>query len=262
MKVRLWSDIHLEFGAMRFTPQDIDHETVLIIAGDFQVGDRSFDFLRELAPQFRAVLYCPGTHEYYGEIVQKVDRKLMELAEEIPNFHFFNPGHIILDEVLFVGACLWTDLDNGNPIVTNAAGFAMNDYRKIKIDVNANIVPFKPIHSMLINKKHREYIQQTIDENHLLVKKIVVFSHHPPLGKCAEEKFADSRDPLTFAYSNTGLEKTIALCDFWFHGHIHNWSHVEFEGCQIIAKPRGYIGHQHCAYEYDLTSKDAEIIEV
>lgn len=261
MKIRLWSDIHLEFGDMKFTERDIDHETVLVIAGDFQVGTNSEDFLVQLCNRFKAVIYTTGNHEYYGQVMQTVDRDLALLSDRIPNFHFLNPGYAIIDDVKFIGATLWTDLNKNDPVIMQVAKYSMNDYRRINYRRTPDAYyPITPQITCEINAAHRKFICDEIDKG--FNGKIVVVSHHPPLEECAKNKFYDATDPLTFAYCNTGLEEWIEKCDYWFHGHIHDWSTVQFGKCQIIAKPRGYIGHQTCAYQYDLTNKDAEIIEL
>jgi hypothetical protein len=211
-------------------------------------------------------LYTPGNHEYYGEVVQKVDQYLQELADEIPNFHFMNPGHVVIDDVVFIGATLWTDLKGGDPLIKQIAQYSMNDYRRIKYRRSPDATyAITPTVTCEINAQHRKYLAETVTSFAIRSHKpwkIVVFTHHPPLEECAKNKFYQADDPLTFAYCNTGLEPLIEMCDYWLHGHIHNWSHVEFNGCQIIARPRGYNGHQIEAKHYDLTNKDAEIITI
>lgn len=264
MKVRLWSDVHLEFGDLPFTPRDDDKETVLVIAGDFQVGSNSFDFLREICPKFKAVVYTCGNHEYYGQVMQHVDTDLFRLTDEIANFHFLNPGVVVIDDVRFVGATLWTDLNNNDPVIMQCAKYMMNDYRKIKykrsVESGDAYYPITPEITCTINRDHRNFICTVLDSPH--AGKTVVFTHHPPLEECAKNKFYQADDPLTFAYCNTGLEPWIAKADYWFHGHVHNWVDIEHEGCRIIARPRGYHGYEECAFDYDKNNKNAEIIEL
>ncbi len=261
MKVRLWSDIHLEFGDMVFTPRDDDHETVLVIAGDFHVGTRSFEYLRSLCSLFKAVVYVPGNHEYYGEVIDEVDHAIQKLADGLENLHFLNPGTVIIDGVKFVGATMWTDFNKADPYSMFMAARSMNDYRRIRyINSEGKEELLNPEVVVDINAKHRSFFHEELSKE--FDGKVVAVTHHPPLEECTKTKFYRSDDPLVFAYANTGLEEMIECCDFWFHGHIHDWMHVSAHGCEIIAKPRGYIGHQNCAKYYDLTSKDAEIIVV
>jgi len=263
MKIRLWSDIHTEFGELKFTPRDDDHETVLVIAGDFQVGDRSFDVLRELSTKFRAILYTCGNHEYYGEVVQKLHRRFMDLSDELPNFYFLNPGIAIIDGVRFIGATLWTDMKLGDPIIKQCLQFGINDFRKAKWEYAPDSInKIVPNVVCRINAQHRVFINNEL--NIPFKGKTVVFTHHPPtMESHARSKYGgQDEDPIMYYYGNTKNEEVVAKADYWFHGHIHEWMDYMHEGCRIIARPRGYIGHEPTAYQYDLTNKDADIIEI
>jgi len=262
MKIRLWSDIHTEFGAMKFTPRDDDNETVLVIAGDFQVGDRSFDLLRDLCPRFKAVLYTAGNHEYYHHKVHQVDRLFMDLTDEIPNFHYLNPGVAYIDDVRFVGATLWSDMNMRDPIVMQFMKYYINDFRKITWKYGEDAYgKLTPNVVTILNTEHRLYIEKELTKP--FKGKTVVFTHFPPLEVSHQlSSYAHDTGPSMYYYMNTKFEDTVVLADYWFHGHSHEWFDYDFYGCRIIARPRGYIGHDRDAYSYDLSNKDADIIEV
>ena len=68
MYLKVISDLHLEFGVPYFPTPDVrDPETVVILAGDINLGARVHDFIGSLRNNFnyRAIIFVPGNHEYY-----------------------------------------------------------------------------------------------------------------------------------------------------------------------------------------------------
>lgn len=272
MKLRIWSDIHNEFGTLDWTRRGDDDETTLVIAGDFQVGDRSFDLMLELCNAFKYVLYTCGNHEYYKNEINATDHRFSAFEADSKNFYFLNPGTVVLDGVRFIGATLWTDLDDGNPVTVEAVRRAMNDYRQIEIGEKYSdlhdekkITSLQPYHTMELNHIHSKFIEDTLKVP--FEGKTVIFTHHAPLMLCV------GNDPryqggmmrqMNFAYGNTKLDHLFFDYDFdyWFHGHVHMWQEHEVNGKKIIARPRGYIGFEDCAMKYDTIDADAQIIEV
>lgn len=274
MKIRLWSDIHNEFGRLNWTRRDDDKETTLVIAGDFQVGDNHFDLLLELCNAFKYVLYTCGNHEYYRNQVQAVDRKLSAFEADCKNFYFLNPGHVVLDGVRFVGATLWTDMNKGDPIVVGVASTRMNDYNQIKFAEKFSfehdekrVVDLTPWHTVELNRQHAEYIEKVLAEP--FEGKTVVFTHHAPLmqsvGNDPRYRSAYGRNDMTnFFYGNTNLERLFYDYEFvaWFHGHVHHRQEYTVNGKQVMARPRGYDKYEICAKVYDDAHMDADVFEI
>lgn len=264
MKVRLWSDIHREIGMMRVNRRQDDCETVLVIAGDFDVGLASRSWLEMAVKQFYAVIYVPGNHEYYGNTIQSIDRRFTDMAAGIDNFHFLNPGTVYIDNVRFIGCTLWTDMRDGHPMIMERLRVCMNDYRQIKFDADGIDRVLRPSDIFDINQGHRSYIEEKLSEP--WEGKTVVVTHHAPTFDSihADYRRNASDDEINHGYANTGLERLFEDKDFhfWFHGHIHNWSETELHGKRIIARPRGYRGYEEIAKLYEIKKMDAEVIEV
>ena len=62
MKLRILSDLHVEFEDFEPPPVDAD---VVVLAGDIHVRHHGVDWARERFPGV-PVLYVLGNHEYYG----------------------------------------------------------------------------------------------------------------------------------------------------------------------------------------------------
>lgn len=270
-KIRLLSDIHEEFGPLNLTQLETDKETILVIAGDFQVssGPHQQERIAGLCEQFKAVVYVPGNHDYYGGTIQDVDRHWMSFGDEHSNFHYLNPGFAVIDGVRFIGGILWTDLNAGDPLIKLFAQGRMNDYRQIRIlDKNEGGEPYRrkitPNDICLINKKQRESMEQWLNEP--FDGATIVVTHHAPSLICTENDPRRHRhEPeMAYCYGNTGLESWFENLpiDMWFHGHIHQWQQNEINEVPIIARPRGYKNHEELAFWYDENHADKAIIEV
>lgn len=266
MKLRLWSDIHLEFGDLPFTPREDDKDTVLVIAGDFQKGLNNQYFLEQMIEAFKAVVYVPGNHEYYENTIEWLDEEFYTLAEKHPTFHFLQPGVVVIDDVRFIGGTLWTDFNGNDDVTKLACSWRMNDYNFIKRNVNGyQNMEIDPSFIQEINARHRRFFEAQLQIP--FDGKTIVVSHHAPLLMCGEGFFHRGyrNEHLTeYAYCNTGLENWFADYDFhyWLHGHIHKWQTHDVCGKQIIARPRGYHNYQPMAGEYDKEHRDACVLEI
>ncbi len=62
MKIRILSDLHLEFQDWVPPKSDVD---IVVLAGDIHVGDHGIDWAPRSFPP-TPVIYVPGNHEFYG----------------------------------------------------------------------------------------------------------------------------------------------------------------------------------------------------
>ena len=59
MKIRIMSDLHLEFG--EFTPTQVDSD-VIVLAGDIHMKLRAMEWIETHFPDI-PVIFVPGNHE-------------------------------------------------------------------------------------------------------------------------------------------------------------------------------------------------------
>lgn len=254
MKIRLWSDIHCEFGAPDYNKTPEDHEVVLVIAGDFTVGVQHEVLLRELCDHFKAVVFVCGNHEYYQNEIYAVDLMYRMLADEITNLHFLQGDYAIIDDVRFIGGTFWTDMGNNCHKVKQLVRHRMNDYSCIKIDDMYDSIRYiKPDDIFEINKRQRakliEFLETPFDG------KTVIVTHHAPLDICLNPMYtmyAEDR-MVNFAYYNHGIDEWFDKYDFthWLHGHIHYRNVIDYKGKTIINNCRGYVGHEAIVYSWE-----------
>ena len=120
MKFRLMSDLHLEFGGMDVPPLPEDASTTLVLAGDIGLADRTHTyekFIKRMANQFKDVIWINGNHEFYHSSFIRAPEKIRAHLDLllVPNVHYGNNFTVVIDDVAFICATLWTDMDQGNP---------------------------------------------------------------------------------------------------------------------------------------------------
>ena len=130
MRIRVLSDLHMEFAPFYAPPADAD---VVVLAGDVAPGLRGLEWARSAfggAP----VVYVAGNHEFYCHATPKLADDLAREAEGSP-VHVLENAEVVTGGVRFLGCTLWTDFDLFGERIRSAAAAhaAMNDFRLIRV---------------------------------------------------------------------------------------------------------------------------------
>lgn len=233
MKIALMSDIHLEFGTYR--PRNEEGADVLILAGDITTRDFYPEFFQQAGEEFPHVLYVLGNHEYYSQRFEEVEGIFRKYLPS--NVHLLNREFFTLEDVLFLGATLWTPLRN-NPIVKQRITDKMSDFRIIrygsgKFTADAHIAE---------HQKDMAFLSSSMQKG----SKIVVITHHTPtMGSCSEH-YRDEH--IVNAAFHNDLEEFILdhpQIRVWCHGHTHHACDYMVGSTRVLCKPRGYAGYEH-----------------
>lgn len=241
MKLRLYSDLHTEFEAFDMPEVPDEKDTVLLLAGDIGVARRNntLHVLPEWCERHKAVVYVPGNHEYYGGALPAAWQDITEGYGWTPNLHLLNPGEVMIDGVMFIGATLWTDMDSRTMQI---AGVCMNDYRVIRkreIRSDEDKGKLRPIDTVGLHYEHKNFIFDRLGlATHMGCTSVVV-THHAPSPQSVATKYVG--DELNGAYY-TDLEEEIIKHDptLWVHGHVHSGFDYHVGRTRVIANPRGY----------------------
>lgn len=236
MKIRYFSDIHLEFGKFKYEDDDSD---VVVIAGDLGVGKSGLAWIKNNMKN-KPVIYVAGNHEFYTNkyYLQKLYNELA-IAAKGTNIHFLQNESVVIDGVNFIGATLWTDYDlygNQNLGMWNARQ-RINDYQLIHASATEIVWPD---HLLDEHKKSVQSILTLIDRT----KNNVIVTHHSPTEKSLDSRYENSS--LNVAYASN-LEKFIQLdpsISTWIHGHTHASADIQIGQCRVVCNPRGYVGHE------------------
>lgn len=260
MKITEMSDLHLEFSTLEINNDQ--HADVLILAGDilmaeilhdypyestqavqnssrYELACRFRKFLASCSDLFKDVIMIAGNHEFYqGKFFSGLDYLKDECAN-YHNIHFLENSSVKIDDVLFVGATLWTDANNSDPLTMYQLPNMMNDYKLIKNDHNGYI---KLSINDTIKRHHKsmEYIKSIV-ENSPSEQKIVMVSHHSPSYLSIIEKYA--RDYEMNGGYHSDLSKFILdnpSIKLWVFGHVHSVLDYHIGTTRLVCNPRGY----------------------
>lgn len=239
MKIKYMSDLHIEFGGMKMpNPDDCD---VLVLAGDIHVGaNATSDILIDWADHFKHVIFVHGNHELYHQDIWDFKEDMKGICDEYHNIHNLDNNVVEIDDVVFIGSVLWSD-------IVSAAFYQMNDSRLIK-DSTENSNPYQygkgTMTESTVKAMHKiavDFLKEKVEEN--LGKKIVVVTHHAPSYQSIGTRY------LGHLLMNTGYATEI-LHEFknkvalWIHGHTHHCVDYKKDGIKVVANTRGYVGYE------------------
>jgi hypothetical protein len=172
-------------------------------------------------------------------------------------------------------------MNNEDPVTLHAVKDMMNDFRNVKnsnrmisrtvplyddgeYNVDRKVIghkvkeepsKFSPQDSVDDHKRAMEYI------NHVLMndetKKYVVVTHHTPSWQSCHERWIHDR-VMNGAF-HTELGDFIAYrpqIKLWVHGHTHDEFDYLIGETRVVCNPRGYIGHENRADNFQLTCID------
>jgi predicted phosphodiesterase len=256
MKLRIFSDLHLEFRA--FTPPEVAAD-VIVLAGDTAEGLVGLDWAREQFPSER-IISVAGNHEFYGMRLPEALTTLRQRADEL-SIDFLENRAIEIDGVRFLGASLWTDyaIDARNEEEADRARAVakrgMNDYRHIRYGERRRKGRDRilPGHLLQMHHESRAWLASQLKQP--FAGRTVAITHHGP-HRLSVPAWAVG-DPFTPCYVSHLPELVRAPVDLWIHGHIHDSMDYMVEGTRVICNPRGYSPpHDNAAFD------DALVIEV
>jgi Icc-related predicted phosphoesterase len=267
MKITLVSDLHLEFSDI-----DIKNESgvdVLILAGDIMIAQdmhdhpepanaieqsmmaggqglgrrqesaqRFRDFLKRCSFQFPHVIYIAGNHEFYhGKFVASLQH-LRDECSKFPNIYFLERDTKVIDDVVFVGGTLWTNMNKGDPLTLHAVGDMMNDFRIVRHDGHG-YTKLRPAHAALRHRETLDYIRVVLDENR--DRRCVVVSHMAPSFQSISERYA-GESLMNGAYASDLSEFILdrPQIKLWVHGHVHSVNDYMIGDTRVVSNPRGY----------------------
>lgn len=285
MKIAIASDLHLEIGDLDLT--NTNNADVLVLAGDILVaedlhnharippvpytpeelktlGPRQLkahtyrEFIYRISKEFPHVVVIAGNHEFYnGRWIQSL-KTLTEEYSAYYNVHFLEDNSVKINDVVFVGGTLWTDMNNCDPLTQYAITGMMNDYKVIRHD-GLGFTKLRPAHTISRHRKTLEYFKNKIAEHPN--DKIIVVSHMAPTSQSVHPQYQNAKTMNGAYYTN--LSEFILdnpQIKLWCHGHMHNESDYMVGTTRVICNPRGYVG-----YERGLQTEEpylAKIVEI
>lgn len=276
MRLALCSDLHLEFEPI--TLPNTEGAKVLILSGDIVTAYalhehpvvtppsdpnviwkpgaqqlqalRFREFFHHVNMEYDHVVYVAGNHEFYHGRYPDAYDWLREEVKNYSNIHFLDKEHIEIDDVVFVGGTLWTDMNRNDPTTMQLIEGMMNDFRIIR-NSQRNYARFSPLDTVIHHKATLEYIKNVVDSD--ATKKYVVVGHHAPTPLSIHDKYKKD------VWMNGGYHSDLSefILDrpqiaLWTHGHMHDPFDYMMGDTRIVCNPRGYKGHDPHADHFQL----------
>jgi Icc-related predicted phosphoesterase len=227
MKIRLLSDLHLEFFGSRWLHFVDDLASVeatspcdvLVLAGDIAAHDGIEQALNAFCQRFAQVVYVSGNHERYASTPTKVDRAIEEVWARRDNLHYLDASPAIFEEATFRGGTLWFEDPKSDD-----SKWALNDFCMI-----SNFEPW--VYEE--NAKMRRYLETFVEEGDIVV------THHLPSLKSVHPKYADSELNKFFV---SPMDRLIERSKptLWLHGHTHESCDYLIGKTRVVCNPYGY----------------------
>lgn len=247
MKIRVLSDLHIEFHPFSIPAMAEDKETVLVLAGDIGVIHRRSElesFLKDAAGRFRAVIYVLGNHEFYRGVWPDAIGVLREWG--LPdNLHLLERQCVQIDDVVFVGATLWSDFDDEDVFVMLEAGQVLNDFHYIDVKAGngTDTDRLLPAHVLDDHKQSRRWLDTTLSGLQKQGTRCVLVTHHGVSWQSVHYTYRDNSLNGAFVSDcDDLLERTRP--ELVIHGHVHNsFDYVVGKhpaGTRVVVNPRGY----------------------
>ena len=235
MKLGVLSDLHLSRG---FLPPPAADADVFVLAGDVARPAEALAWAGQLG---KPVLYVPGNHEFYGDSLPGVARKLKQGAAGSA-IHVLDNDEVHLGDVRFLGTTLWTDFllygpDEGRDLAVQAALENVHDFRRIHVDEEREAL-FTPLDAAALFQRNAAWLEQRLHAPWRGTT--VVVTHHAPSGRCIAPRFAGS--PLNACFASH-LDRLVGsgCASLWIHGHMHHSVDYRWEGTRVLCNPRGYV---------------------
>lgn len=287
MKIAICSDVHLEFGPTDKikNPGDVD---VLILSGDILVArdlmeydplgivdfgksSRYHEFFADCVREFPHVVYVAGNHEHYHGDFKYTIPDLKKRLAYLNNVHVLDKETFELDDVIFVGGTLWTDMNKEDPLTLHGIRRMMNDFRCVdnsnrevnyktfddpenpdKPTFRTRAAVFCPEDAVEDHKKMLDYIK-IVYEGMPPWKQMVVVGHHTPSHTSCHPRYKDDQlmnggyhsDLSEFIMDRPGIK-------LWTHGHTHELFDYMIGDTRVVCNPRGYIGYEELADNFEL----------
>ena len=243
MRIRLFSDLHLEFYTnvsklqrqiLRNIEDSLEDE-VLVLAGDIgypltrkhRINQNYVELLRQLRSRWKHVLLVSGNHEYYpcSDVIpfSYVESCIRDICTEL-DVHYLQKDSLVIEGIRFLGTTLWS-------AITATAFQQMND---------RFIFPSYH-HYRDLHKEQLQWLQEELPKSGLPT---IVITHHLPSYQLIHPKYHDEVTNSAYA---TNLEALIASREcikLWCCGHTHEKSSLQLGSTRIVTNPYGYPGEK------------------
>lgn len=240
MRIQPFSDLHMD--ASKWMPPATAAD-VFVVAGDlYDDGLASMRWCADLTQRTgKPVVVTPGNHDLMGARIGLRLKTMHDIARKY-GVHLLHNQSVVLDDVRFVGAPLWTDFEaHGSgmkAIAMHAARDMIADYSTIFTgDGRGKGQLLTPEYAVRMHERSRRALLRGLEDAYS--EKVVVVTHHAPSVRSQDEGFRSSGIAPGFV-SNMDEFVGISNAKCWVHGHLHNSSDYVLGSTRVICNARGH----------------------
>lgn len=255
MLIKPISDVHLEFGDFFIPNSEQDKNTTLVLAGDTGIvhkpsllHEQFLPFISRCSHQFKHVVMIFGNHEhYYGSVLTTMDKFWNGFSHfNIHNVYVLEKSTVVLDDVAFIGATLWTDCAKDSPHAEMLWQNSMSDSKVIRTGDYKDGAYDRKLTAYDTIKYHikaKEFIWSEVDTYKAEGKKTVVVVHHGVSEQSTHEMYKGSQLNMFFS-SDMSEDILNHKPDIIIHGHTHMACEYDIGNTHVVCNPRGYEGYE------------------
>ena len=246
MRIQVLSDLHCD-AAPCTMPYPVPGVDAVVVAGDTCSGtEKCFAYLRAAFPAPLPLFIVLGNREFHGRAVVNELRRARSIAPAY-QITLLEDRTVVVGDVRFVGATLWTDYRLNGEERREAAISAdadRGDFARIAI-VDRPRRAFTPLDAVARHDASSAYIAQTLAEP--FDGATVVVTHHAPSACSLDPCMVAGLRDASYA---SRLDRMIigGAPALWIHGHVHSSSDYVLSRTRVVCNPKG-PGHANATFD-------------
>lgn len=244
MRIRIYSDLHLEFGVR--VPADLHWNKVdlVVLAGDIHMGVEGIRWAQTVFSD-QPVAYVLGNHEFYDHDFDQLIEQAHQCAQG-SNVTVLENQSLEVGGLRILGCSLWTDFRAMGAELESAAQSEaarwLNDYRLISHQARR----LRPSHTRDRCRASLAWLSQQIAT---ATQPLLVVTHHVPTLATADPQHEGSL--LTPSFHSAVDELIRPPVRMWVFGHTHFNADIERSGVRILSHQKGYPRERVKGFAWD-----------
>ena len=232
MRIQIISDLHLEkINNNEINGLDYINPTgdILILAGDigslYKINQLTF-FFNSITSHFKYIIYVPGNNEYYTINgipklkLHELNGILYNLCSKFQNISILNNDSIIINNYLFIGSILFSNIDYKLPKFFRIYGMDSNLYNR----KNENNIKYIKKMINIYETQYKQHIPKIIP---------IIITHYPPSKQCYNGN--SYYDTMYYNHLDELFNKNL----IWIYGHSDLNMNKYILNTMIISNQRG-----------------------
>jgi hypothetical protein len=245
MKIRIYSDLHLEFGRFDSPFNERGDEQLVVLAGDIDVGCAAIGWAAHTFAHV-PVVYVLGNHEYYHHNFDTLLEQCRERARGT-NVHILERDHLDVGGIRVLGCTLWTDYKLfGAERMHEARQWAegsLADHWCIRRTGGQHFTPAHAARSFIESAHWLDWQISQAD------RPLLVVTHHAPTPATIAPFYAGKISNAAFHSDAEDLLR--APVRMWVHGHTHYNADLLHNGVRVVTNQWGYPSEDMLGFRRD-----------